>query len=95
MNDFKVSTVMLATFLALVAHAEVAVPQETMVLAAIDLDQAARKIRRSYDARILSATTTRVDGRKVHVFKVLTRDGRIQHIKVDADSGRVSGRKRH
>ncbi|MEN8259774.1 MAG: hypothetical protein ABFS02_04165 [Pseudomonadota bacterium] len=94
MNAFKVSTVMLATLLVFAVHAEVGLPQETMMLAAIDLDQAARRIRRSHHARILSARTRIINGREVHVFKVLTRDGRIQHIKVDAGSGRVFGRKR-
>lgn len=92
MNAFKVSMVVLATLCWGGVRADGALPNESMMLAAVGLDEAARRIRQSHDARILSAKTKKIDGRKVYVFKVLTGKGRIQHIKIDAESGRVLGR---
>jgi uncharacterized membrane protein YkoI len=57
--------------------------------AAISLDQATRKIMEQNKSKILGAKTEMINGKKVHVIKVLTREGRIQYLKVDADSGTI------
>jgi uncharacterized membrane protein YkoI len=57
--------------------------------AALSLDQATKKIIEKNKGKILSAKTEMIGGKDVHVIKVLTQDGRIQYLKVDADSGKV------
>ena len=57
--------------------------------AALSLDQATRKIMEQNKSKILGAKTEMINGKKVHVIKVLTREGRIQYLKVDADSGTI------
>jgi uncharacterized membrane protein YkoI len=56
--------------------------------AALSLDQATKKIIQQNKSKILSAKTEMINGRNVHVIKILTQDGRIQYLKVDADSGK-------
>ncbi|XBS22571.1 hypothetical protein Q9L42_011375 [Methylomarinum sp. Ch1-1] len=57
--------------------------------ALVTLDEAARKIIQQGRNKVLATRTETVDGRRVHIIKILTPQGRIQHIKIDADSGRV------
>jgi len=60
----------------------------------ISLDEAVARARRQADGQILSAATVRVDGRRVHRIKILTRDGRVTRMEIDADSGRPARRGR-
>jgi len=60
----------------------------------ISLDEAVARARRQSDGQILSAETVRVDGRRVHRIKILTRDGRVTRMEIDADSGRPARRGR-
>ena len=60
----------------------------------ISLDEAVSRARRQSDGKILSAETVRVDGRRVHRIKILTRDGRVTRMEIDADSGRPARRRR-
>lgn len=56
----------------------------------IDLDQAAKQvIDTDSDLRVLGAETDVIDGKKVHVIKVLTPHSRVQHYVVDADSSEI------
>ena len=57
--------------------------------AALSLDQATRKIMEQNKSKILGAKTEKIDGKEVHVIKILTQDGRIQYLKVDAGSGKI------
>ncbi|MGR9086617.1 MAG: PepSY domain-containing protein [Gammaproteobacteria bacterium] len=57
----------------------------------ISLDQATKKIIGNGRNRILGAQTAVIDGREVHIIKVLTPDGRIQYFKIDAETGAVIG----
>lgn len=50
----------------------------------ISLDEAVSRVRRQTNGKILAAKTVRIDGRPVHVIKVLTPDGRVKRIRVDA-----------
>ncbi|MEE9336598.1 MAG: PepSY domain-containing protein [Methylococcaceae bacterium] len=56
----------------------------------ISLDQATSKVIQQNNGKVLGARTETMEGRVMHVIKILTRDGRIQHIKVDAETGQVS-----
>ena len=58
------------------------------------LDEAVSRVRRQSDDNILSAETVRVDGRRVHRIKVLTSQGRVKHVQIDADTGRPAARGR-
>jgi uncharacterized membrane protein YkoI len=60
----------------------------------ISLDEAVSRARRQSDGKILSAETVRVDGRRVHRIKILTRDGRVTRMEIDADTGRPARRRR-
>jgi len=60
----------------------------------ISLDEAVSRARRQSDDKILSAETVRVDGRRVHRIKVLTGQGRVKHVQIDADTGRPASRRR-
>ena len=54
----------------------------------ISLEQATKQVITShYASRVLSAKTEEIDGRKVHVIKTLTLDGRIQQQTIAADTG--------
>lgn len=50
----------------------------------MSLDQAVDQVRRSTGARVLSAETDRRSGRSVHRIKVLTPDGQVRYIQIDA-----------
>ena len=60
----------------------------------ISLDEAVARARRQSDGKILSAETVRVDGRRIHRIKILTTDGRVTRMEIDADSGRPAPRRR-
>ena len=58
----------------------------------ISLDQAVAQARQQYNGKVLSAETVRVDGRKVHRIKILTKNGRVKRTQIDARSGRTESR---
>ena len=49
---------------------------------AITLEEAARKVAKEYNARVLSARTVTVDGRRVHEIRIMTPDGTVQTVRV-------------
>ena len=57
--------------------------------AQIGLSQAADMVARSTGGRVLSAQTVQEGGREVHRIKVLTRNGEVRIVRVDAASGRM------
>jgi uncharacterized membrane protein YkoI len=59
-----------------------------LIFSVVSLDQATKRII-NQNNKVLGAKTENMRGRKVHVIKVLTSDGRIQYLKVDAESGRI------
>ncbi len=59
--------------------------------AGVSLDTAAKQVARSTQGQVLGAKTVRVEDKEVHIIRVLTPDGRVQHLKVDAETGRVLG----
>jgi len=60
----------------------------------ISLDEAVSRVRRQSDGRILSAETVRKNGRRVYRIKVLSQDGRVSRVDIDADTGRAAPRGR-
>ncbi len=58
------------------------------------LDQAVSDARDRYPGRVLSAETQRRDGRESHRIRILTKDGRVKRLNVDAESGNFERRNR-
>ncbi|NDY96601.1 PepSY domain-containing protein [Wenzhouxiangella limi] len=52
---------------------------------ALTLEEAAERVARQHDAKVVSAQTIERDGRRVHVIRILTRDGVVKTIRVPAD----------
>jgi len=52
---------------------------------AITLEEAARKVADQYDARVVSAQTIERDGRRIHVIRIVTRDGVVRTVRVPAE----------
>ena len=46
------------------------------------LDEAARQAARQYDAKVLSAHTVEEGNKRVHVIKLLTRDGVVKTVRI-------------
>ncbi len=64
--------------------------EEILVSTPISLDQATQQIiKNNSNLRVLGAETEIIECKLVHVIKVLTPDGRIQHYKIDAESGEL------
>ena len=55
----------------------------------IDLNSAAAAVRERMGGRILSAHTNRSNAGSVHVIRVITDDGKVHRVSVDAQSGQV------
>jgi hypothetical protein len=51
------------------------------------LDEAAQQAARQHDAKVLSAQTVQEGGRRVHVIKLLTRDGVVKTVRVPVREG--------
>lgn len=62
---------------------------EHIVLARISLDEATKQIIEGTYNKVLGAQTELIDGKEVHIIKVLTPDGRIQYYKIDAETGQL------
>ena len=60
----------------------------------VSLDEAVAQARqKNRKGKVLSAETVRVNGRKVHRIKILTKDGRVKRTQVDAGTGQNKQRK--
>ncbi len=51
------------------------------------LDEAARQAARQYDAKVLSAHTVQEGDRRVHVIKLLTKDGVVKIVRIPVRNG--------
>ena len=58
------------------------------------LEEAVSEARGRYPGRVLSAETDRSSGRDSYNIRILTRDGRVKRLHMDAESGRFQKRKR-
>jgi len=62
---------------------------ENVSFAALTLDQATKKIIEQNKNKVMGAKTEVIDGKKVHIIKILTSDGRVQYLNVDAQTGKL------
>jgi len=46
-------------------------------------------VRKRYGGRVINARTRNDNGRRVHVIKILSDEGRVREVRVDADSGNL------
>ena len=58
------------------------------------LEQAVNEARDRYPGRVLSAETDRRAGRESHRIRILTDDGRVKRLEMDAESGDFKNRPR-
>lgn len=74
------------------APGSVVVPDQPGVEAAAEgltLDQAVQRAEKQYKARAVKAEERREDGRRVYHIRLLSEDGRVFDITVDAATGRT------
>jgi hypothetical protein len=55
----------------------------------ISLDEAVRMAEAQYHARVVRTDVQDEDGRKVYVLKLLSEDGRVINVRIDAATGRM------
>ncbi len=56
-------------------------------LAGVSLDQAVAMAERRFKAKVVRAGVTESNGRRIYVLRLLSEQGRVWTVKVDADSG--------
>jgi hypothetical protein len=74
----------LINFLIIIALTSIGQAEDTIDTARVSLHEATQKILGDGNKRVLGATTVVINGREVHIIKVLTPDGRILHYKTGA-----------
>jgi hypothetical protein len=60
----------------------------------ISLDQAVEQARERTGGRVISAETRDKDGQRVHNIRILTHDGKVRRLQIDAGSDRRSDKRR-
>ena len=55
--------------------------------AGISLDQAVEMAQRRYQAKAVRAETIRQGDRRIHQIRLLSADGKVRNVRVDAESG--------
>jgi uncharacterized membrane protein YkoI len=55
----------------------------------ISLDEAVRMAERQYRARVVRTDVQDEDGRRVYVLKLLSENGRVMTVRIDAATGRM------
>ena len=55
----------------------------------ISLDEAVRRAEAQFRARVVRTDVQDEDGRKVYVLKLLSEDGRVITVRIDAATGRM------
>ena len=55
----------------------------------VSLDAVVRQMEQQFNARVVRAETREEKGRTVYVLRLLSEDGKVWTVKVDADSGAV------
>lgn len=68
---------------------QTAFASKEFIFSVLTLDQATKEIIKGNENKVLSAKSEVKDGKTVHVIKVLSQDGRVQSLKVDAETGKV------
>jgi hypothetical protein len=65
------------------------VPSHAIFRDGISLDEAVSRAERQYRARVVRTDVVDEDGRKVYVLKLLSDDGRVFTVRIDATTGRM------
>ena len=65
------------------------VPAPEIMKDGISLDEAVRRAEQQYRARVVRTDVQDEDGRKVYVLKLLSEDGRVITVRIDAATGRM------
>jgi len=60
----------------------------------INLNKTVSHTHRQSNDKILSAETVHVDEQRIHRIKILTKDKRVKHTQIDADTGQPAARRR-
>ncbi len=81
----------LIKLLILIVFSSTSYADDSIDIARVSLHEATQKILSDSNKRVLGATTQIIDGKEVHIIKVLTPDGRILHYKIDAETGAIIG----
>jgi len=55
----------------------------------VTLDQATKKVIEQSKSKVMGAKTETIEGKEVHVIKILSPDGRVQYLNVDAQTGKI------
>ena len=55
----------------------------------MNLDQAVAMVRKRYGGKVISAETVSDGGKTTHVIKLLSDQGRVRTVRVDAESGKI------
>lgn len=66
-----------------------ATPVQAQVHDGISLDEAVSRAERQYHARVVRTDVQDEDGRRVYVLKLLSEDGRVFTVRIDAATGRM------
>ncbi len=53
----------------------------------LSLDEAVNRAERKYRARVIRAETREANGRRVHQLRLLSDDGRVWNVRIDAATG--------
>jgi hypothetical protein len=62
----------------------------TPVLAQVTLEQAVERVQQEIQGRVLKAEEVTIGKKKLYRIKLLTRDGRVQVVKIPADENKES-----
>jgi uncharacterized membrane protein YkoI len=54
----------------------------------MSLDQAVEQAKQRLDGRVISAETRERDGERVHNVRILTKDGKVRRLRINADRDR-------
>lgn len=73
---------LLAVFLVSTASAE-----KQMSFSALTLEQASKQVMG--ENKLLDARTEEIEGKQIHVIKILSAGGRVKYLRVDAETGQL------
>ena len=75
-------------FLIMLCFSSTVFAAKEMSFAVLSLEQATKQIIENDKSKVLGAKTEVINGKDVHVIKILTPDGRVQYLKIDAETGK-------
>lgn len=76
--------------LLIICLTQVALAGKQIIFSALTLDQVTKQVIAKNKSKVLGAKTEVVNGKRIHIIKILTSDGRVQYLKIDAETGKNS-----